>query len=424
MPAPQLPPVPAMSRIGRPIPIMASLALAFVANAGTLEAQQRTEIVMRRTPRAESADSTERQLRRLQHQLDSLTRIYIESDQLTVARRRRVEEELGATVERLNELSMRLSGPGDRSPRAPEAVRVFVAPGIRGSTDMSRALMQVREAEAAMPRGWIGIVAQGPGLEPRIEDGELIVRYFSYPRIVSVDPSSPAQRAGVIPSDTLIAYNGRDVRENDISITRLLKPSARLTVRVLRDGKLRDIPMTVAAAPPRIVLRRGDEVRVAREPWAASGVPDAPAFPRTAMPPMASGGGGMVMSSTARVRSEGAAPGMIAPAAAPTAGARLATGFTFQVTGVAGAQMTTITEGLAQTIGVSSGVLVTSVPVGTPASESGLRDGDVIVKADGRSIASVGQVRAIVGMANDNAEREVILEVLRNKKLQKLTLRW
>jgi S1-C subfamily serine protease len=75
-------------------------------------------------------------------------------------------------------------------------------------------------------------------------------------------------------------------------------------------------------------------------------------------------------------------------------------------------------------IGVSNGVLVTNVPLGTPASESGLRDGDVIMKVDGQNVASVTQVRTIVGSANDNGEREVGLEVLRNKRLQKLTLRW
>jgi hypothetical protein len=69
------------------------------------------------------------------------------------------------------------------APAAPTGIRMGAADAVRAAQAMSRQLMQVREVEQAMPRGWLGFVAQGPGLEPRIEGGQLIVRYFSYPRI-------------------------------------------------------------------------------------------------------------------------------------------------------------------------------------------------------------------------------------------------
>jgi S1-C subfamily serine protease len=277
--------------------------------------------------------------------------------------------------------------------------------------------MQVREAEQAMPRGWIGIVAQGPGLEPWIEGGELRVRYFSYPRIVSVDPSSPAQRAGITTSDTLLAYDGRDVRDNEISLTRLLRPKARIMVRLLRDGRVHEVPVTVAAAPTRISQRRDDEVRVVREPWAIAGVPNAPAFPRTPMPATSAVG---TLRASARMSS-------IAPMTpnAPTPAVPPATFFLgFTNPGVAGAQMTTVTEGVGQALGVSSGVFVTYAPVSSLAYESGLRDGDVIVKVAGQSVKNVSEVRDLVGLANDDGEHAIELEILRQKKTQKLTLKW
>jgi hypothetical protein len=46
--------------------------------------------------------------------------------------------------------------------------------------------------------------------------------------------------------------------------------------------------------------------------------------------------------------------------------------FELATTGVAGAQLVTVSEGLERSLGLRSGVLVTSVPVGSPAGVSGL----------------------------------------------------
>jgi C-terminal processing protease CtpA/Prc len=231
-----------------------------------------------------------------------------------------------------------------------------------------------------------------------------------------VDPSSPAQRAGITTKDTLLAYDGRDVRENDISLTRLLRPRARVSVRLLRDGKVVEVPVTVAAAPSRIVQRRDDEVRIAREPWLVDGVPEGPTFPRMSIPAQPVVGGMRV-----RVPMPAIAPVPSTPT--PTMRPRT---FFFDMSnaGVAGAEMKTITEGLGQAIGVSSGVLVIGAPVGSPANESGLRDGDVIVKVANQAVRSVSEVRDLVRLASDDGEHTVELEILRQKKTQRLTLKW
>jgi len=278
---------------------------------------------------------------------------------------------------------------------------------------MSRALMQEREYEAAMPRGWIGFVAQGPGLEPRVEDGQLIVRYFSYPRILSVDPSSPAQRAGIATDDTLLAYDGRDVRENDISLTRLLRPNARVRVRVLRDGRVHEFPVTVATAPAGIARRRGVEVGGERETW---NLPEGPSFPRIAMVPQGMRSGPRIVLST---QQPGAAVAPVAPQA-PT----IVLGM--MNAGVAGAQLSTITRDFSKAMGlaVTSGVMVMNAPLGSLAFESGLRDGDIITKVGGQPVRSVPEVRALVEMANSDGGHSVEMDILRQKKAQRIVLKW
>lgn len=402
-------------RFGNHAPLVASLVLLLGTGMTPAAAQQRIEITTRRGARAEPADSADRAMRSLRRQLDSLSRVYNDNDQLNAAQRRGVEHELAKAVERLDAASSRLRD-GMLAPVPAIGIRMAPLAAQRASAAMSRALMQVREAEQAMPRGWIGIVAQGPGLEPWIEGGELRVRYFSYPRIVSVDPSSPAQRAGITTSDTLLAYDGRDVRESEISLTQLLRPRVRIMVRLLRDGRVHEIPVTVAAVPSRIVQRRDDEIRVIREPWAIAGVPNAPAFPRTVMAgPQPTG----VMRTT---RMPSVPP---FPAGAPQPGTRAASLFLgFSNPGVAGAQMTTITEGVGQAVGVPSGVFVTSAPVSSPAYESGLRDGDVILKVAGQAVKNVSDVRDLVGLANDDGEHAVEVEIVRQKKMQRISLKW
>ena len=392
-----------------------SVTLAAAAGAplgGALGAQQQVRIEMHRAPRP-MLDGVEKQLRQLQRQLDSLGSIYNENDELTAAERRRVGDELNRTAELLGDLSTRLQPRGEDGGSA--SVRFALPPmsSMRATAAMARALTHMREAQGAIPRGWMGFVAEGARSEPRFEGGEMIIRYLSYPRIVTVDPSSPAQRAGLVPSDTLIAYDGRDVRENDISLTRLLRPSAVVSVRVRRDGRVRDVPVTVAPVPNRIIQRRDDENREVHVGWVTSGVPDAPAFPGTPVPPG-------TFSPLIRSRVYVARP--VTPTLAPPAPPTLAFGFSFN--GVAGAQLATITEGLGRTLGVRYGVLVTNAPVGSPASESGLQDGDVIVKVGGQVVHTVPEVREIVAMVVENGDHGVELETVREKRTRKVMLKW
>ncbi len=338
-------------------------------------AQQRAPVA-RPTPAA----ANDRAVSLLRRQVDSLAQLY-DDEGLTPSDRRRVVDALTSTMRRLSTLSVQVSPLAGGETMT---VREFFAPG-----------------EAAMPRGWIGIVAEGAGLPARVERGEMIVRYMSYPRIVSVDPSSPAQKAGIVVDDTLLAYNGRDVRENDISLTRLLVPNTKVSVRVRHDGRVRDIPVTIAPVPSRVRLRRDDQARSVTS--FSFVVPEAPMAPRA---PNATG------------------VAIFSPAPRPATPAMSGFAFTLETSGVFGARLQSITEGMGRAIGVMSGVLVLASPSGSPANESGVRDGDAIVRVNGELVRTVADVRAAVKAASDAGERSADLDVVRERRPTRIVLRW
>ena len=90
--------------------------------------------------------------------------------------------------------------------------------------------------------------------------------------------------------------------------------------------------------------------------------------------------------------------------------------------GVAGARLVAVSEGLGKALGVKSGVLVLRASPGTPAYESGLREGDVIMRAEGKSVTSVRDVRRVASSAD--REGGVSLVVLRERRERPITLRW
>jgi serine protease Do len=380
---------------------------------GALQAQRTEMVITRRAPRAEPADANDRQLRRLGRQADSLAQLYNENEDLTTAQRRVIGEALDRTVAQIEELAQRMADADSRMVR----VHVQVPPMMdeRNATAMSNALRQAEASQLVMPRGWLGIVVSGTAREPRIDNGELIIRYLTHPEIVSVEPSSPAERAGLVPSDTLVAYDGRDVRDRDISLTKLLRPNARVLVRIRRDGRMKDVPVTIADVPSRIRLRSESNYEMA--PPRATVPLQEPSFPRAPMPPTVA----FAPRPTPAMPSMPVYPGagVVAPQP-PTPAVILSYGYN----SVAGAQFAPLTEGLARSIGVPRGVLVITAGIGSPAYQSGLRDGDVVVRVGAVPVRTVAELREQVRAAVNDGESRVELDCVRERKPRKVTLRW
>jgi membrane-associated protease RseP (regulator of RpoE activity) len=88
---------------------------------------------------------------------------------------------------------------------------------------------------------------------------------------------------------------------------------------------------------------------------------------------------------------------------------------------IAGAELTELSPGLAELVGVDEGVLVLRVPAGTPAERSGIREADVIVRANGRDVTTVAQLRSAIARVPNN--QAVSLEIVRNRERVTLELR-
>jgi membrane-associated protease RseP (regulator of RpoE activity) len=392
---------PSMSR--STAPLLVTVGLAIAASASPLVAQK-SETIARSAARAPASDS---RLRSLERSIDSLVRTFQDED-LSPEQRFRLRREIDDRVAEFLALRMAVS------PR-PKESNVFIrrAPefGFEARFGNEATTILPRLAQAGKVSGWIGIVVSGAPTEIRVENNEMFLRYLIYPEIASVDPSSPAQRAGLAPGDTLMAYNGRDVRREEISMTRLLVPKATVKVRVRRDGRVKELPVVVAEAPARIKLRREDEMRDAAPPMIAMAPP--PGIPRTpAVPPAAPMSRAYAPAPPGRTMRSMPAISSLPPV------------FGVTPSGVAGAQVASVTETMKRNLGLPAGVLVTAVPVGSPAGESGLQEGDVILRVGDRPVTVVYELRDAVARAAEEGERSVQLELRRGKERRTLTLRW
>jgi membrane-associated protease RseP (regulator of RpoE activity) len=257
----------------------------------------------------------------------------------------------------------------------------------------------------SMPvRGWIGINAGGaPQSEEIRPDGEYRT-YFAHPTIVTVDGQSPAERAGILPGDLLIAYNGLDVVGRPLNLGQLLVPDKKLGVTVRRDGEMKEYALTVAKAPERVSVRR-------------TAFDEMPMFPpdpereraETAMRHALAASGGRL--GPGRV--------VVAPRMAMDFGDQM---FVISPNGVLGASVSTVGPELARKLKLEMGVLVNDVPEETPAWKGGLRTGDVIVNVGGQTVASLRQLRELILMRA--ADRMVPLRIVRDKKPQDVSVTW
>lgn len=257
---------------------------------------------------------------------------------------------------------------------------------------------------AVMPKGWIGILPQGPSQQVVDDDG-LRVTYFAYPLILSVDPESPAERAGIAPGDVLVAYNGLDVVGREINLTRLLVPEKKIAVTVRRDGEKKDYSVDVMKVPEAVLNRRvefdrvpmsgriiiehldGDDDMPMRHPMGNAIV----SLPRTAGP--------------------------------TTRTPLMANGFmVVSAHGVFGASMSTVGADLARALKLEKGMLVNDVPEQSPAFKSGLRAGDVIISAAGQPVTSLNALQDVV--VAHLGERSVALQVVRDRKPARITVTW
>ena len=177
-------------------------------------------------------------------------------------------------------------------------------------------------------------------------------------RVLEVSPGGPAAEAGIRPGDVIVAVNGTAVTGEDASrqvvkIIRDVKPDSKVNVRVLRDGKTRDLTVTARPRPDFMAFE--------------GAFPDLPAI-RSVKPLFMQG---------------------------PLSNMELAT----------------LTPQLGRYFGTDKGVLVVRAP---PDGVLKLEDGDVILAIDGREPTSGSHATRILGSYQPG--EKITLRIVRERK--------
>ncbi|MEP6835919.1 MAG: PDZ domain-containing protein [Gemmatimonas sp.] len=225
--------------------------------------------------------------------------------------------------------------------------------------------------------GYVGLTATA-GTFPMTVDPMLPFAYCDYPRVESVEVGSPADRAGLIAGDTLIAYNNRDLRQTNVNYPDLLIPGKNLLIKFRRDGQTFNKSMIVAARDQDRQSRL-TSMGACTEAEAASGCISDRVVVRA---------GGVATGGSAYNRLRSSAP---SPAAMPS-GMLVRGAAAFDGMGgirLAGASIITFDEQTAKNIGTEAGLFVFVSPENTQAYQQGLRSGDWVVSVNGTEARDV-----------------------------------
>lgn len=263
--------------------------------------------------------------------------------------------------------------------------------------------------------GYLGVTLSTTAPEVQEEGGKTLMRFEAYPTIESVDPDSPAERAGLESGDKLLALNGKDVTTGCEPFSTLLKPGSHVLLSVKRGAYTKQLSALIAKRPmaawPQVWTypRSGGTTIVIPSMPATPSVRVAPSVP-AAPAPEAKGDSADITISVTPFPPMSPMPDM--PMMVTRVGGSLLV--------VAGAEVRPVGN-LADYFGVNQGVLVLRVESGTVAARSGLQDGDVIVRADGNAVSTPAALSRAMYRASD---AQLKLDIVRLKKKKTILLKW
>jgi S1-C subfamily serine protease len=322
----------------------------------------------------------QQEIERASREIETLQRRLASSDvRLDTTLVRQLNERLQRAVEQLSRAQIRQSAHvqslAERTARAAAVVKVTPRP----SEWMPQAI-----------DGYIGVLWSANVHVEKQKNGDALWTFHDYPHVEAVERESPAERAGILAGDMILAFNGKDLRAGKIPMNSLLRPGSTVAVRLSREDRTRSVDVTVAPRPR--------------------------AFVRTPRPPAPMEPPDVEW----RIETPEPAEPMLAPGVpiAPTPGA-------FGLLGHAtvGAEMFQLDETLGEPYGTEYGLLVIRVGPETPAARAGIQKGDVLVAVDGRELHSVAALIRAVERAK-KAERSLRIELVRKKDRKVVAMEW
>ena len=233
-------------------------------------------------------------------------------------------------------------------------------------------------------------------------------------RVTSVEPGSPAERAGVLREDKVISIAGMDMRERVPDLSEQLHPGRSVVVRVERQGLARELSLTVARRPEGFGDSCGEFERALipmRLPGRGRIAGEEPGAARVLVQTRERAPRGETVRAV--VPEQGDVVRLLV--FGPEAENRAAVGF------FAGAEFRTLDADWGEVLGVRQGVIVNAVADGSSAAQAGLKGGDVII-ALGRS--PVASPVMLVQMLGSMESTEATLSVARGRERKTVTLRW
>lgn len=249
-------------------------------------------------------------------------------------------------------------------------------------------------ARAQQAKGWVGVVIT-TGIGTMNEAGALV--FNEYPTIESIDPGSPAEKAGLRAGDVLISINNQDFRRNPIPMNSMLAPGQKVIFRYKRGETSRTLAVNVLERPSEakqytriewiepVPMGRTQAQRRESESLLNKNVVIRSREPLVSVPPLIIRPGSVTLN-------------------------------------IVGADMTDLNSDLREALKLKGdGVFVINVVGGSPAGMAGLKSGDVIFEANKESIGNPGE---LIRLMRATMENSLMIRVMRQQKPQTLTLRW
>ncbi len=352
---------------------------------------------------------------------DSVVELRKALEQMTQSQRMLVVE-----IERASQSLRRASGATEReSARSQLAGLYDRMQRTLGEAELMRAHLLAMCASRPGPDGWLGINLREDA-DVSTSPTSASYAFKRYPIIVSVEPNSPADKAGLASGDEIVTLGEHDMVSGAVDIAALLKPGRRLPVRYRRDGVINSLSVLVEPRPegwsacPWIDITMGPPVlamqpkmRILRSTpngigfvFVDSGAAIA-ALPR-----------GATKVEVGPRKREGSAPELPPTPYAPFRfqGALQSANAT-----IMGALLIPLSAALREGLGTEEGILVIEVLNGSLAMDAGLRGGDIIVAVNGRKPTSIAE---LIKALDDTHDGTWELRVTRrNAKPRVVTLR-